>query len=256
MKRLAIGTHLALILALFLASGAMAQEADPVEIEFTGTVTAVDLELGAFTVETDGGEVFTVIPPEGFDLTSLEVGDVVEVEGTLAEDGSVLAETVVLQEPDEEDPDQEDPEEADEVNYFCRADTTAQHPVAAGIAETYGMEYGQVLAWFCDGGFGFGQIMLALMTQEQTGGSADELLARRAGGEGWGQIWISLDLIGEPDDAVPPGRPETAGPPDWLGQEDGTEGFGPPEGIGPPDGLGPPDTIGPPEGAGPPNANP
>ncbi|MEX2029749.1 MAG: DUF5666 domain-containing protein [Anaerolineales bacterium] len=240
MRRLWIGTTLALLAGLLLATGALAQEVDPVEVEFTGTVT--DIALGTFTAETETGEVFTVVPPEGFDLAGLEVGDIVEVDGTLAEDGSVLATSVVVQEPDDDETDK------GEVGYFCLEDTEMQHPVGAGIAETYGVEYDQVMAWFCDGGFGFGQIMLALMTQDQTGTSADETLARRAGGEGWGEIWISMELIGKPSEINPPGAPENAdaGPPFWAG--------GPPEGAGRPEDAGPPDWAGgkPPGAGGPP----
>ena len=73
-------------------------------------------------------------------------------------------------------------------------------------------------------------------------------LARRAGGEGWGEIWISMDLIGKPGDANPPGAAEDAdaGPPFWAG--------GPPEGAGRPEDAGPPDWAGgkPPGAGGPP----
>jgi hypothetical protein len=221
------------------------EEVEPVEIEFTGVVTAIDLEGNTFTVENEAGEVYVVTPPEGFDLTTLEVGDTVEVEGILAEDGTVMATKVaiVTEEEDEEDVD-------DDVNFFCREGTEAQHPVGASIAARYDVEYEQVMAWFCDGKFGFGQIMLALQTAQMTGGDADELLARRAGGEGWGQIWISMELIGKPGDANPPGKPEGAGPPAWAGPPDHA---GPPEGAGPPDWAGPPDNAGPPDWAGPPD---
>lgn len=244
MKRLWTGLHVALVAAMLLAPAALAQEGEPVEVDFVGTVTGIDLEAGTFTAETAEGEVYTVVPADDFDLTTLEVGDVVEVEGTLAEDGSVLATTVELA--------VDDPEEGDEeVGYFCLEDGEMQHPVAAGIAETYGVEYDQVIGWFCDGGFGFGQIMLALMTQEITGTSAEETLARRAAGEGWGKIWISMELIGKPGDVLPPGSRESAGgeTPFWAGDPPG--GAGRPEGAGRPDWAGggkPPWAGGPPGG--------
>jgi len=56
--------------------------------------------------------------------------DSVEVDGTLAEDGSVMGTSTVVQEAEEET----------EVGSFCRAETADQHPVGAGIAETYGVE--------------------------------------------------------------------------------------------------------------------
>jgi len=73
--------------------------------------------------------------------------------------------------------------------------------------------------------------MLALMTEENIGTSADETLARRAGGEGRGEIWISMDLIGKPGDANPPGAAEgaDAGPPFWAGGPPRHEDSGPPD---------------------------
>jgi uncharacterized protein YdeI (BOF family) len=224
-----------------------ADEDDPTEVEFTGIVTSINSDEGTFTVRTEDGEVFTVVPPEDFDLTSLEVGDEVEVEGTLAEDGTVLATSVKIEVANDDD-DQDDLD--DEINYFCRPETEGQHPVAVAIAETYGVSEEQVLAWFCEGGFGFGQIMLALQTSQASEGDPDELLARRSAGEGWGQIWISMELIGQESDAHPPGRPEDAGPPEGAGPP---EDAGPPEGVGPPEWLGLPDDGGPPENIIPPS---
>jgi len=240
MKKMVIALHLALVLTLLIAPGVLAQEEDPTEVEFTGIVISIDPDKGTFTVETEDGEV-TVVPPEDFDLTSLQVGDEVEVEGTLAEDGTVLAIKVKIEVADDED-DQDEVDE--EINYFCRPETEEQHPVAVAIAETYGVQEEQVMAWFCEDGFGFGQIMLALQTSQASESDPDALLARRSAGEGWGKIWISMKLIGQESDAHPPGRPEDAGPP---------EGAGPPEDVGPPEGVGPPEWVGPPEDAGPPD---
>jgi len=215
-------------------------EDDPTDVEFTGTVTSIDLEAGTFTVETEEGEIYTVVSPEDFDLTSLQVGDEVEVKGTLDEDGTVLAVSVKIEVAIDDD----------EINYFCQPGTEEQHPVAAAIAETYGVEEEQVLAWFCEDGFGFGQIMLALQTSQASGSDPGELLARRSAGEGWGQIWIDMELIGRESDAHPPGRPEDAGPPEGAGPP---EDAGPPEGVGPPEWLGLPDDGGPPENIIPPS---
>jgi len=311
MKKMVIALHLALVLALLIAPGALAQEEDQPDVDFIGTVTSIDLEAGTFTVETEEGGGFTIVPPEDFDLTILQVGDDVEVEGTLDEDGAVLAASVVIEVADDDDPtdveftgtvtsiDQEagtftgetedgevftvvPPEDFDwtilqvgdevevkgtldedgtvlavsvkievaidddEINYFCQPETEEQHPVAAAIAETYGVEEEQVLAWFCEDGFGFGQIMLALQTSQASEGDPGELLARRSAGEGWGEIWISMELIGQASDAHPPGRPEDAGPPEWAGPPDGDDDVGPPEWLGLPDDGGPPENIIPP----------
>jgi hypothetical protein len=129
----------------------------------------------------------------------------------------------------------------DEGSYFCE-NRDVEHPVAAGIAETYEVDYETVIAWFCgdeflkgddEGNFGFGEIMLALQTSKTDDDlEAEDLLTRRAEGEGWGEIWQDLGLIGKPDQA---------GPPEWVGQ-------GPPEwaGQGPPPWAGKPESKGPP----------
>jgi hypothetical protein len=168
--------------------------------------------------------------------------------------------------------------------YYCDPSSEEMHPFGEGLADRYGVEYEILQEWFCNG-FGWGQIMLALETSDII--STDEdfedlegfeaLLARRNGGEGWGEIWQDLGLIGRPEDASPPegdeedefedirptgeederGRPEDAGPPEWAGQgrseevgpsdEDGERGR--PEDAGPPEWA----SQGRPEHAGPPD---
>jgi hypothetical protein len=111
------------------------------------------------------------------------------------------------------------------------------HPFGERLASSYeGVDYEDLQEWFCDG-FGWGQIMLALETSEVTGDDFDALLERRGEGEGWGEIWQDLELIGQPEDAEPlndedgNGRPDFAGPPEWVG--DGLpEQAGPPEWVG------------------------
>ena len=133
-------------------------------------------------------------------------------------------------------PDDPDPPEGD-INYFCE-NPDVQHPVGSRLADYFAVKYDDVMGWFCDDGMGFGQIMLALSTAEVAGGDATSFLQQRAAGEGWGQIWQSLGLIGrdrpktngenadvEPsEDAGPPadrGRPEDPGSPEDLGRSNG-----------------------------------
>jgi hypothetical protein len=74
-----------------------------------------------------------------------------------------------------------------------------------------------VMEYFCDG-YGMGQIMLALKTSELEGieTNPDSLLAERANGVGWGNIWKNMGLIGsEREGHSPPGllkKPEHPGP--------------------------------------------
>jgi hypothetical protein len=149
-----------------------------------------------------------------------------------------------------EDEDDEESEDNSD-NYFCQ-NPDATHPVGEKLADTYDVDYATVMGWFCEG-YGFGQIMLALETSQITGQSPDELLAARAGGAGWGQIWQEAGLIGKPEDAGPPPW-AGQGKPDWAGGPPDDVPGGPPEDAGPPDDVpgGPPDDApdGPPDDKG------
>lgn len=142
------------------------------------------------------------------------------------------------------------------VSYFCM-NLDVEHPVASAIAEKYDIDYDTVIAWFCgddeslDGEkFGLGEIMLALQTSslEDVDFTAEEILGMRTGEEqlGWGEIWQDLGLIGKPDHAGPPEWVKQ-GPPEWAGvsEESGeTKEQGPPLGVGRPPFVGPPSGVG------------
>lgn len=234
------------VLAMVLAAvqPVSAQEAGD-EVEITGTVTAIDEEAGSFSVETEDGS-YTVFPGEDFDFSTLEVGDTVEVEGILNEDGSIAALSINVEEEDPTD-EEDDPS----GGYFC-VQSEVPHPFGNRLAERYGTEYETLQAWFCDG-FGWGQIMLALQTGEITDGDAGELLDARRDGEGWGQIWQRLNLIGRPMDAGPSGDGDGDGRPDSAGPPNNGNGHGRPDSAGPNNkgngnGHGRPDFAGPPAG--------
>jgi hypothetical protein len=106
---------------------------------------------------------------------------------------------------------------------YCSGEKDKEHPFAAGIAETYDADLEEVMGYFCQG-FGFGQIMLALQTgkMENVDASVADMLAARESGQGWGQIWKDMDLIGNKDHGK--------SPPGQLKKPD--KGKGPPEGKG------------------------
>ena len=242
-----------LTMALALAFGGLAvsgnaalaaptlQDDDPEEVEFTGTVLSFDADEGTLQVgveDDDGSTTYTVLAPEDFDFDGLSEGDTVEVEGTLNEDGEVVATKVKIEDADDED--EEDEEDGDkEESFFC-ANLDESHPFAQSLADSYDVSYEQVMAWFCEDELGFGLIMLALQAEDLTGESADDLLSRFLAGEGWGVILQDLGVIGRPEDAGPPGE---RGRPEWVGAP---ENPGPPEWAGPPDETGRPDDVGPP----------
>jgi hypothetical protein len=75
------------------------------------------------------------------------------------------------------------------------------HPNATKLAKDYDMAYEQIMAWFCEGGHGLGDIMLALRTGQDTDVPAGDLLALKNELGGWGQVWQELGLIGKPAEA-------------------------------------------------------
>ena len=274
---------LALVLAAVNPGMVRAADDEPIEIEFTGTVTEIDLDGGTLTVEVDNGEgslSYLVYPPDDFDwLVEVEIGDTVEVEGILQDDGSVLATRIVVERDDDDDDGDDEDDGEGNRGYFCRNldDPDIVHPVGGAIAARYDVDYEEIMGWFCEEHMGFGQIMLALQTVGDDGEETyEDFLNRRLAGEGWGQIWQDLGLIGRPKDADPPeeedaddpssglqnqgvirqtGRPDhlavdkTTGKPDQAG--------GPPSKPGKPDQPGgPPSNPGKPDQAGGPPSKP
>jgi len=62
------------------------------------------------------------------------------------------------------------------------------HPTAQNLAETYGATYEQIMGWFCDGGYGMGEIEHALQTSAATGMLPEDLLALKTELGGWGEV--------------------------------------------------------------------
>ena len=130
--------------------------------------------------------------------------------------------------------------EAEEVNDYCTNWGELQHPVGSGIALRYDVDYELVMTWFCQGNYGFGQIMLALETSKILPNSSyegalltpQELLEMKTTFGGWGQVWKELGFTGRPKSAD-----WTGGPPEWAGPKDkhseDDDDFGPPEWAGP-----------------------
>jgi hypothetical protein len=158
------------------------------ETTVSGTVLSVDMTAGTFQIATEAGDTLTITPPAGFDLTTLTVGDQVEVQGALEETNLTAASVTPLTEDGALD---------GKVNkgFYC-TNTDAAQPALAKIASEYGADYTQVLDWFCSGHYGVGEIALALAAgQANEGVSAQELLDMRNESGGWGKVWQELGLI-------------------------------------------------------------
>ncbi len=88
----------------------------------------------------------------------------------------------------------EDTEVSDPV-----CDVTRIHPVLEGFSVQYNIPYESLLVYYCQLDVSVGEIALALQTNQRTDGetSVEDLFSQRVDdGLGWGEIWQSLNLIG------------------------------------------------------------
>jgi hypothetical protein len=69
----------------------------------------------------------------------------------------------------------------------------AEHPVGSSIAEAMDVDYDEVMDWHTQG-YGFGEIARAYLIAEEVGDSVEDIMARRAAGEGWGSIMQDYGL--------------------------------------------------------------
>lgn len=190
MKKLTLGMFLAIaLLASVAVAPAFAQDAATT----TGAVQSVDALAGTFTMLTADGTTLTVSVPAGTDLSTLVVGTNVEVTGTLAEDGTLVATGIVIV-PTDDDGVVDEPANS---GFYCITPGSTQ-PALSAVAETYSADYDQVLGWFCDNGLGVGGVMLTLSTADTFGLTPEEILTMRET-MGWGQIWKALEAAGNSD---------------------------------------------------------
>lgn len=175
-----------------------------------GTVTSIDEGTQTMVLETADGPV-TVTLPDGFDYGSVTPEMYVVVRGEWTGDDTITATTVKETTSEDEKEDAEDSKGDDgegngnKQNVYCAGRKEKAHPMATGIAETYGVDEEQVMAMFCEGN-SIGAIMLALQTQQMNGADPAETLAQRKGGKGWGEIWKDAGLIGNAEEGLPPGQ--------------------------------------------------
>jgi len=93
-----LGIGLIAVMGLgFVVVPALAQ----VDVNASGEVVAIDAVAGNFQLDAGGGDVYTVIPPEDFDLGTLSIGASVEVQGEL-EAGVITATSVEIVPPPED----------------------------------------------------------------------------------------------------------------------------------------------------------
>ncbi len=95
------------------------------------------------------------------------------------------------------------------TNAYCvDGKKETNHPLAAKIAERYGIDEETMMTYYCQG-YSIGEIMLALKTSQMEGVevSFEDILAGLDGPDAWGQIWQDMGLIGwEKNGTPPPGQ--------------------------------------------------
>jgi len=153
-------------------------------ITATGEVSAIAED--SFTLEVN--PTFTVMPIFDFDLSSLEVGDNVTVEGYVHDEVIFATGIEILPEKGEQPPNE---------GFYC-TNPDASHPALNALAMAYGADYGQLLNYFCIGHYGVGEIMLALQTAAivDNGMTAGDFLALKSELGGWGKVWMQYGLKG------------------------------------------------------------
>ncbi|HXF84510.1 MAG TPA: hypothetical protein VNK49_03895 [Anaerolineales bacterium] len=240
-------------------------------VEFTlvtplpgGNAPSATAEVSGLPITLAPGESGSFVVSGSYEMAATDEGLKINLHlrargfGTSDNETFLLGINVHLFEGATDDPDNGDaPGVGDDPSsgFYCQQSET-KHPFGARLAERYEVEYATLQAWFCEG-FGWGQIMLALITGEITGDEPGTLLEERNTGAGWGDIWQRLGLIGpaeenglpnntnnndgeRPDFAGPPhdqdgdGKPDFAGPPPFAGPDNG----GPPIIPGPPGNTG------------------
>jgi hypothetical protein len=237
-KKTHLLTSLLLIATLILSgfTSTVAQAESPEEMEFSGTVTIVDngsftfktedevlitvgaIEDGSFQLTVGGDKSLTILVPDDFEFEDIAIDSEFELN---IKYNKGLEEWMLYKLEEEE---QEEEREREEEGYFCSEDAEEQHPVALAIVDTYkedfpDISYETVIGMFCEGEgeegsarTGFGNIMLAFHTAEETGEDVNDILAMKEDGTGWGKIWQEMGLIGK-DSEKPekPGKPEDVG---------------------------------------------
>jgi hypothetical protein len=89
-------------------------------------------------------------------------------------------------------------EETEEETAYCVG--ADPHPTTQRLADTYGATYEEIMGWFCDEGYGLGEIEHALQTSATTGLSVEDVFALKTDLGGWGEVWQELGLIGSKGD--------------------------------------------------------
>jgi len=201
---------LSILLALMTVGTAFASEEN--EIEMEGLIIAIYPDEFKFEVTVDNEgilEIFTVQVGQNFDFDGIELGDLIEVNGTITEDGTVVITELKIQ---EQARDRVKEQEGELESNYCTDDSDS-HPQAENISLTYGVDYSVIKGYLCgENPVPLGKIKLAMQMADLTGGDYTDFLD---GVEGinWGKIRQDLELNGKSSHGDPFGQTKK----DFLG---------------------------------------
>lgn len=203
MKKTLTSLMLVLLMALMTFSSVAAQK-DKLNVK--GEV--VSFEGNILTVMSNKGETVEIVIPEGFAIPELAPGDSVLVKATAGAEGEWIAGTVKVVGQQNTEQEQETNEYRFTNAYCVDGMKETNHPLAAKIAERYGVSEDMVMTYFCQG-YSIGEIMLAIKTSQMEGVemTPEEILANLETNDAWGLLWQDMGLIGwEKEGKSPPGQ--------------------------------------------------
>ncbi len=204
-KRLTLSITLILTLLAGLLTTGMAFASEGNEVEVEGTIVGIYPDEFYLEVEAEvDGEivVLEVEVGQNFNFDAYDIGDLLELKGTLNEEGRLVVTELKIQERAR---DRVQTQEGELAANYCAVEDI-NHPVAFKIAETYGIPYEDMEIYLCgETHVPLGQIMLALQTAAISDYDFTDFLD---GFEHikWGKVWQDLDLKGKPDHGIAPGQ--------------------------------------------------
>ena len=200
MKKTLTSLLLVLLIALMTVGSVSAQKN---KTNLKGEVISFDGSI--LIVESNKGEMVEIVIPEGFEIPELVPGDSVLVKAEAGEGGEWIAVSVKLLSHQNTEKKHETYEYRFTNAYCVDGKKETNHPLAAKIAERYGIDEETMMTYYCQG-YSIGEIMLALKTSQMEGVevSFEDILAGLDGPDAWGQIWQDMGLIGWEKNGTPP----------------------------------------------------
>lgn len=203
MKKTLTSLMLVLLMAVMTFGSVTAQKD---KLNLKGEVLSYEGNL--LTVESNKGEAVEIVIPEGFTMPELAPGDSVLVKAAAGDEGEWIASTVKVVGQQNTEENQETYEYRFTNAYCVDGKKETDHPLAAKIAERYGITEDLVMTYYCQG-YSIGEIMLAIKTSQMEGVemTPEEILDNLESNDAWGLLWQDMKLIGsEKDGKSPPGQ--------------------------------------------------